>query len=226
MDIKEILSDILPALITAFVSIIAMITSYKAARNAATQSYNNNVDSMRFTQKEKVADQIAEKAAILLTKCDPNVLNTVINEIVPRPIDSAENGRMRKYLLGISDEIQTYSNIIKMLTYSIFDSKEMLSKLEEVGDKLDAVHDKCAEMLLRLAEIYTAMTPEGGIKNINVMDEKLKLERGFSEEYREMYVQLHVSLSELVWYIRQQSIPKDQNRSRKGKKGNKKKEKK
>lgn len=215
MDIQEILSDILPALMTAFVSTIAMITSYKATRNAATQSYNNNVDSMRFTQKEKVADQIAEKAAILLTKCDPNVLNTVINEIVPRPIDSAENGRMRKYLLGISDEIQTYSNIIKMLTYSIFDSKEMLSKFNDVGDKLDAVHDMCAKMLLQLTEIYTAMTPEGGIKNINIMNEKVKLERGFSEEYKETYLQLFSSLSGLVWHIRQQSIPKDQNKGRK-----------
>ena len=90
---------------------------------------------MRFTQKEKVADQIAEKAAILLTKCDPNVLNTVINEIVPRPISHEENGKIRRYLLGIADEIQTYSNVIKMLSYSIFDSEEMLRKLEKVWNE-------------------------------------------------------------------------------------------
>ena len=96
---------------------------------------------MRFTQKEKVADQIAEKAAILLTKCDPNVLNTVINEIVPRPISHEENGKIRRYLLGIADEIQTYSNVIKMLSYSIFDSEEMLRKLEKVwNDDRDAAH--------------------------------------------------------------------------------------
>lgn len=119
MNYGKIITNILPALITALVSIIAMITSYKASKNTQKQSYNNNVDSMRFTQKEKVADQIAEKSAILLTKCDPNVLNTIINEIVPRPISHEENGNIRRYLLGIADEIQTYSNIIKMLSYSI-----------------------------------------------------------------------------------------------------------
>ena len=50
MDYEKIISSVLPALITAFVSTIAMITSYKAAKNAQKQSYNNNVDSMRFTQ--------------------------------------------------------------------------------------------------------------------------------------------------------------------------------
>lgn len=221
MDYEKIISDVLPALITAFVSIIAMITSYKAAKNTQKQSYDNNVDSMRFTQKEKVADQIAEKSAILLTKCAPNVLNTVINEIVPRTISHEENGRIRRYLLGISDEIQTYSNVIKMLSYSIFDSEEMLRKLEKVWKEMDAVDKKCSEMLLRLADIYTSMTPEGEIKGINVMGEKLKLERAFSEEYSDIYCQLHESISDLVWYIRRQSIPKNQNI--KEKKQNKKK---
>ena len=219
MDMEKILESILPALITGFVSIIALITSYKAAKNASVQSYNNNVDSMKFTQKEKVADQLSEKMAILLTKCDPNVLNTVINEIVPRSISHEENAHIRGKLLGISDEIQTLSNIIKMLTYSIFDSEIFLRKLEDVGNKLDIVSCKCSEMLLRLIEIYTAMTPEGKIKNINVMDEKHKLEREFSVEYREMYIQLHLVLSDLVWYIRQQSIPKDINRAKKHKNG-------
>lgn len=218
MKNQGLLLNILPTLITAFVSIIAMITSYKAAKNSTKQSYNNNVDSMRFTQKEKVADQISEKAAILLTKCDPNVLNTVINEIVPRNISHEENANIRKYLLGISDDIQTYSNIIKMLTYSIFDSEEMLRKLENIGHKLDDVDDKCSQMLLRLADIYTAMTPEGRIKEINVIEAKLELERSFSKEYREAYIELHLSLSDLVWFIRQQSIPVDHNReNRKGK---------
>lgn len=209
MDIEKIIVSILPALITGFVSMIALITSYKAAKNASIQSYNNNVDSMRFTQKEKVADQIAEKAAILLTKCDPNVLNTVINEIVPRSISHEENANIRRRLLGISDEIQTLSNIIKMLTYSIFDSDEFLEKLENVGNIMDDVNSRCSELLLRLAEIYTAMTPEGAIKGINIMDEKKKLECGFPEEYGKIYADLHLALSGLVWYIRRQSIPKD-----------------
>ena len=68
MNMEEILLSVLPALITGFVSMIALITSYKAAKNSSKQSYSNNIDSMKFTQKEKVADQLAEKAAILLTK--------------------------------------------------------------------------------------------------------------------------------------------------------------
>lgn len=226
MKSQELLLTILPALITAFVSTIALITSYKATKNSTKQSYNNNVDSMRFTQKEKVADQISEKAAILLTKCDPNVLNSVINEIVPRNISHEENANIRKYLLGISDDIQTYSNIIKMLTYSIFDSEEMLMKLDSVGQKLDGVNDKCSKMLLRLAEIYTAMTPEGKIKGINVIEAKQELERGFSEEYKEIYIQLHLAISDLVWFIRQQSIPIDHNRKSKRRKVRNKKSKK
>lgn len=220
MDTEKILVSMLPALITGFVSMIALITSYKAAKNASKQSYNNNVDSMKFTQKEKVADQLAEKSAILLTKCDPNVLNTVLNEIVPRSISHEENMNIRRRLLGIADEIQTLSNIIKMLTYSIFDSEEFLRKLEDIGNKLDAVNEKCSLLFLRLADVYTAMTPEGRIKNINVMEEKTKLEKSFSEEYQKIYVQLHLALSDLVWYIRQQSIPKDINREKKHKKGN------
>ena len=41
------------------------------------------------------------------------------------------------------------------------------------------------------------------------MEEIRKLEKNFSEEYREYYIQLHLALSDLIWYIRKQSIPKD-----------------
>lgn len=212
MPEQEIVADILPSLITAFVSFIAMLTSYKAAKNASKQSFSNNVDSMKFTQKEKVADQIAEKSAILLTKCDPNVLNTVINEIVPRSISHEENRNIRTRLLGISDELQTLSNIIKMLTYSIFEDEAMLNKLGDTGSKLDAVCEKSSAMILKLCDIYTAMTPEGSIKNLNIMEEISKLQRTFSEEYKEPYIQLHLALSDLIWYVRQQSIPKTENK--------------
>lgn len=217
MDIERIFVSVLPALITGFVSMLALITSYKAAKNSSKQSYNNNVDSMRFTQKEKVADQLAEKSAILLTKCDPNVLNTLINEIVPHSISHEENANIRRRLLGVSDEIQTLSNIIKMLTYSVFDSEEFLQKLEDIGNKLDVVNEKCSAMILRLTEMYTAMTPEGRIKNINVMEAKIILEKSFPVEYRENYMQLYLALSDLIWYIRQQSIPKDINKKAKHK---------
>lgn len=44
MDIERIFVSVLPALITGFVSMLALITSYKAAKNSSKQSYNNNVD--------------------------------------------------------------------------------------------------------------------------------------------------------------------------------------
>ncbi len=207
MDYEKIITSVLPALITACVSVFAMVTSYKASKNTQNQSYSNNIDNMRFTQKEKVADQIAEKAAILLTKCDPNVLNTVINEIVPKTISHEENANVRRRLLGISDEIQTYSNIIKMLSYSIFDNEESLRKFEKVWNKMDVVDKECSKMLLKLVEIYTAMTPEGNIKGMNIMEEKRKLEESFSEQYSVLYCQLFESITDLVWYIRRQSIP-------------------
>ena len=223
MNMEEILLSVLPALITGVVSMIALITSYKAAKNSSKQSYSNNIDSMKFTQKEKVADQLAEKSAVLLTRCDPNVLNTLINEIVPRSISHEENANIRRRLLGVADEIQTLSNIIKMLTYSVFDSVDFLKKLEDIGNKLDVVNKKCSVMILKLAEMYTAMTPEGRIKNINVMEEKISLEKSFPVEYRENYMQLYLALSDLIWYIRQQSIPKDINKKRKQKVRKKKK---
>lgn len=68
MNMKKILVSVLPALITGFVSMLALITSYKATKNTAKQSFSNNVDSMKFTQKEKVADQLAEKNSLMLHK--------------------------------------------------------------------------------------------------------------------------------------------------------------
>ena len=44
---------------------------------------------------------------MLLTECNPNTLNTVINDIIPRESAHEENRVMRARLLGISDEIQT-----------------------------------------------------------------------------------------------------------------------
>ena len=62
---------------------------------------------------------------------------------------------------------------------------------------------------------WRRMAEKGEYNAPNIMEEKLKLERSFSEEYRELYCQLHESISDLVWYIRQQSIPNDKNRTKK-----------
>ena len=87
-----------------------------------------------------------------------------------------------------------------MLTYSIFEDEAMLNKLGDTGSKLDAVCEKSSAMILKLCDIYTAMTPEGSIKNLNIMEEISKLQRTFSEEYKEPYIQLHLALSDLIWY--------------------------
>ena len=62
-------------------------------------------------------------------------------------------------------------------------------------------------MLIQMTDIYTGMTEAGRIKGLNVMEEKIKLEKTFSETYWETYVRLHTSLSDLIRCIRQQSIP-------------------
>lgn len=203
----NILQVILPSTITATVSIVAIIVSYISSNNSLKNSYENNINNMRFSQKEKVVDQISEKVAALLTKCNPNTLNTLINDIVPREISHEDNRVIRTRLLGISDEIQTLSNTIKMLTYSIFDDKDMLSKFEDLSNKLDDVESRCSKMLFKLSNIYASMTPEGRIRNMNIMEELRTLERNFSEEYRTPFIELNVALFDMIWYIRRQSIP-------------------
>lgn len=66
----ELLKAIVPSAITAVVAIIALITSAYSSHKATKTSYSNNIDNMRFTQKEKISDQIIEKSSILLTKVD------------------------------------------------------------------------------------------------------------------------------------------------------------
>lgn len=82
----ELLKAIIPSVITASVAIIALVTSSYSSKKATQISYSNNIDNMRFTQKEKLSDQIIEKTSLLLTITDPNYLNTIINKITPKEI--------------------------------------------------------------------------------------------------------------------------------------------
>lgn len=201
--------SVLPSIITASVSALAIIVSYKSSKRSLAMSQDNNIDNMRFSQKDKVADQIAEKSAMLLSKCNPNTLNTLINDIVPNRITHEENRIIRNRLLGVSDEIQTLCNVIKMLTYSIFDTEEMLTRFENMSNKLDEVESLCSNMLLELTHIHSSMTPEGEIRNINIMEELRSLERSFSEDIRDPYIELTAVLSDMIWYIRKEAIPKE-----------------
>ncbi len=65
MDYEKIITSVLPALITAFVSTIAMITSYKASKNAQKQSYNNNVVCV-LLKKKKLQTRLLKKQQFFL----------------------------------------------------------------------------------------------------------------------------------------------------------------
>ena len=82
-------------------------------------------------------------------------------------------------------------------------------KFEALANQLDLVIEMCSAMLLKLSNIYSSMTPEGEIGNINVMDEVRSLERSFSEEYKELYINLSVLLSDMIWHIRDLLIPSE-----------------
>lgn len=203
----DVMISAIPAIITAVVSVVALISSYKASKNATKQTYINNVDNMLFSQREKIADQISEKAALLLRKCDPNVLNTLINEIDPKPLSNAENAAIRTRLLSVSDEIATLSNIIKMLAVSILNTEELNFVFKEAAGKMDIASEQCGSMLLHLTKLYNALTRDGNLQNINVMEAIIELEHNFSEEYRDVYIDLFEALSKLVSCIRTLSIP-------------------
>lgn len=202
----ELLKAIIPSAITAVVAIIALVTSAYSSHKATKTSYNNNVDNMRFTQKEKISDQIIEKASILLTKSDPNYLNTIINGITPMEISDSEFTSVQKQLLSITDEIQTLSINIKLLSYTIRDanSEKLIYKIYE---EMDLIHNQVQDMILQLIQLYLALTPNGNIKNITVMPEKYKLEKSFSEKYPKIYTDLSVDIISLVEILKKNSIP-------------------
>lgn len=203
--IFELIKGILPSVITAVVSILALVINYKSTRYSIKQNSIINSKNMNFTQKEKLADQIVEKSSLLLTNCDPNRLNTIINGIVPKPISHEENATIRKQLLTISDDIQTLANIIKLLNYSII-SQDNIKSFERLSNTLDNVVMQCNAMLLKLTKLYSAMTPEGALMNLNIMEEKMRLEREFSDEYPPSYIDLHICISEIVQKTRFQAM--------------------
>lgn len=204
----ELLKAIIPSVITATVAIIALITSAYSSKKATKTSYSNNIDNMRFTQKEKISDQIIEKASLLITKADPNYLNTVINEIVPKEITDTEFTNIQTRLLSITDDIQTLSTNIKMLSYSIRES-ETEALIFKTYDEMDSIHSQIQEMIMQLIKIYLALTPNGNIENITVMSEKYKLEISFSETYPKIYSDFAVDMMQLVAMLKKNSIPQN-----------------
>lgn len=207
MDYNELLKGILPSMITAFVSIIALTINYKSSKNNIKHNNVITDKNMNFTQKEKVADELIDKSSRLMTLCDPNVLNTIINDLVPKIISHDENARIRKKLLSYGDEIQTLTHIIKLNHYSI--SNNTLEEVEQfsiISNVMDEVCKRCNDMLFRLSKIYNLLTPEGRLDNKNVMQEKTILEREFSNSYPELYEELCVQLIYTIAQIRKSAF--------------------
>ncbi len=204
----ELLKAIIPSVITASVAIIALITSAYSSKKATETSYSNNIDNMRFTQKEKISDQIIEKASSLLTITDPNYLNTIINKITPKEITNSEFTKIQRQLLSITDDIQTLATNIKLLSYAVKDA-ESIQLIGKIYGEMDSAHDQIHDMILKLIQLYLALTTNGNIKNINVMAEKYKLEISFSETYPSSYVDLSEDIINLVDILKKKSIPQN-----------------
>ncbi len=51
------------------------------------------------------------------------------------------------------------------------------------------------------------MTPNGNIKNIDIIPEKYKLENEFSEEYSKLYTELASNIIKLTKVLKESSIP-------------------
>ena len=202
----ELIKSIIPSIITATVAVIALISAAISSKKATQTSYNNNIDNMRFVQKEKISDQFIERSSVFLTKTDPNKLNTKINTLVPREITESEFSHEQEKLLSITDDIQTTATIIKMLLYSVRD-EENEALVNTIFTQMDQVHSEIQDMLLELNQLYLAMTPNGNIKNIEITPEKYKLEKSFSESYPKLYAQLAANMIKLTKALKESSIP-------------------
>lgn len=202
----ELLKAIIPSIITAIVAIIALITSAISSKKSNKTSYDISINNMRFTQKEKISDQFIEKSSVFLTKTDPNKLNTLINTLVPRTLTESEFSQEQEKLLSITDDIQTTATIIKMLLYCIRD-KDNEDLVNTIFVQMDQAHEKIQKMILELDQLYLAMTPNGNIKNIDILPEKYKLENEFSEQYSKLYTELASNIIKLTKVLKESSIP-------------------
>lgn len=202
----DLLKAIVPSIITATVAVIALITAAVSSKKATQMSYNNNIDNMRFVQKEKISDQFIERSSTYINKTDPNRLNTMINMLVPRVLTESEFSYEQEKLLSITDDIQTTATIIKMLLYAVLD-EENKDIVYTIFSQMDQAHSEIHDMILELNQLYLAMTPKGNIENIEIMPEKYKLERSFSEKYSGLYTDLAANIIKMTRLLKENSIP-------------------
>ena len=121
-------------------------------------------------------------------------------------ISDSEFTSVQNQLLSITDEIQTLSTNIKLLSYTIKDTNSE-ALIYKIYGEMDLIHNQVQDMILQLIQLYLALTPNGNIKNIAVMPEKYKLEKSFSEKYPKIYTDLSIDIISLVEILKKNSIP-------------------
>jgi len=204
------LALILPSLIAGIISIVSIINNYRSSKL-------NHIRSMVFTQKEKVVDQFIEKSSELIAISDPLVLNTKINEFTPTIISHREFMLIMQDLMSIDNRVQTLSSIIKLHTWSVYE-KNTIKELGDMFSAVDEVQKLIQDMILKLIKLHSSNTKEGEFLRINPMEIKENLEKDFSENYREPYIVMVVSITNVTKLLRIEAVKLNDNNKRKTKK--------
>ena len=200
---------ILPSLIAGIISIVSIITNYRSSKM-------NNFRNMVFTQKEKVVDQFIEKSSELIAISDPLVLNAKINEFTPTIISHREFMSIMQELMSIDNRVQTLSSIIKLHTWSIYE-KNTIKEIGDMFSAVDEVQKLIQEMILKLIKLHSSNTKEGEFLRIDPMKIKGDLEKEFSEKYREPYIVMVVSITNVAKLLRIEAVNLNGNKKQKKK---------
>ncbi|MBQ7027431.1 MAG: hypothetical protein IJN14_03415 [Ruminococcus sp.] len=198
---------ILPSLIAGIISIVSIITNYRSSKM-------NNFRNMVFTQKEKVVDQFIEKSSELIAISDPLVLNAKINEFTPTIISHREFMSIMQELMSIDNRVQTLSSIIKLHTWSIYE-KNTIKEIGDMFSAVDEVQKLIQEMILKLIKLHSSNTKEGEFLRIDPMKIKDDLEKEFSEKYREPYIVMVVSITNVAKVLRIEAVNLNGNKKQK-----------
>jgi len=160
---------------------------------------------MIFSQKEKVADQFIERSSELIAISDPLVLNAKINGYTPTIITHEEFMRIMQELMSIDNRVQTLNSIIKLHTWSIYEEAN-LTHIGNMFSAIDIVHELIQDMILKLIKLHASNTQEGRFMKPDPMNEKVELERVFSESYKDPYCSMVVSITKMAKLLREEAI--------------------
>lgn len=192
------LALILPNLIIGTVSAISIIVGYRSSKI-------NNLKNMIFAQREKVIDSFIEKSAELIAITDPLILNSKINEYTPLTIPHSQFMEIMQNLLSIDNKVQTLSSVIKLYTYSVY-SENNLQEISKMYECIDCVQEKVQKLVLNLVKLHSSNTQEGAFLRSGISELKSNLERTFSEDFREPYIQMVVSITSVAQILRLEAM--------------------